>query len=79
MQHIIAQGNKIVIVIPVFLLRPPPARVASLTFTLLEFLSARQSVAPVPPVSSLASLPSCGDRGLQRSEANINIEIFCDF
>ena len=50
--------------IPVFLLRPPPARVSSLSFTLLEFLSARQSVAPVP-VFFLASLPSRGDRGLQ--------------
>ena len=50
--------------IPVFLLRPPPARVSSLTLTLLEFLSARQSVAPVP-VSFLAPLPSRGDRGLQ--------------
>ena len=53
--------------IPVFILPHNLTRLAPLF--LLEFLSACQSVAPVSPVSSLAPLPSRGDRGLQRSGA----------
>ena len=63
--------------IPVFILPHNLARLSPLF--LLEFLSARQSVAPVPPVSSLAPLPSCGDRGLQRSEAKITLRYFVIF
>ncbi len=59
--------------IPVFILPPPPARISLRLAALLEFLSARQSVAPVP-VSSLTPLASRGDSGLQRPG-----ETICDF